>query len=374
MSQKGCWYRLLALICVAAVVLVAVLVTRSAPSAHTLVREKFIPPSGQALFIMGQDVDSIETYSDTVGPTPGGVTGETSLQNLEGITSDADSGAGRNNLDKLANDYPDSVIVLGLYLVNYLPMINSGEADGHIDWLLNHLKRYNRPVFLRFGHEFDGAWNHYNPSDYKTAWIHFYNRMIQDGVTNVALVWQGAAYCGETYNGNDISAWYPGDKYVDWVGLSYFTPQDCNTLSVNTIVSFAKAHGKPVLICESTPQRYDLTNLTYSPDLVGSKRIPKTALQIWNEWFAPFFAYIYAHADVIRGMAYISADWDAQSYWGPPYVNGYWGDSRVQANATIRNLWLNEINTSYWLKGSPSLFATLLGLDEAQGIWNPPIN
>jgi hypothetical protein len=308
---------------------------------------------------MGQDVDSIETYVDAVGPTPGGVTGETSLQNLEGITSDSEGGAGRNNLDELANDYPNSVIVLGLYLVNYLPTINSGKADNHIDWLLNHLRQYNRPVFLRFGHEFDGSWNHYDPAGYRTAWIHFYNRMIRDGVTNVSLVWQGAAYCGETYNGNDISAWYPGDTYVDWVGLSYFTPQDCNTVSVNAMVSFAKAHHKLVLICESTPQRYDLTTLTYSPNLGGTQRIRKTATQIWDEWFAPLFAYIHAHADVIRGLAYINADWDAQSLWGPPYKNGYWGDSRVQANATIRNLWLNEINTRFWLKGSASLFATL---------------
>jgi len=36
--------------------------------------------------------------------------------------------------------------------------------------------------------------------------------------------------------------------------------------------------------------------------------------------------------------------------WNVPYANGYWGDSRVQANAEISRRWLLEVgNQSFWL-------------------------
>jgi beta-mannanase len=74
---------------------------------------------------------------------------------------------------------------------------------------------------------------------------------------------ESSSYCGGKYGGYSLEAWYPGDQYVDWVGLSYFTPQDCNWSAVNEVVQFARAHNKPVMICESAPQRYDIGDLTY---------------------------------------------------------------------------------------------------------------
>jgi hypothetical protein len=38
--------------------------------------------------------------------------------------------------------------------------------------------------------------------------------------------------------------------------------------------------------------------------------------------------------------------------------NGYWGDSRTQANAHIKERWLNEIDTAFWLHGSEQPFAS----------------
>ncbi|MGD9050167.1 MAG: hypothetical protein PVF77_19090 [Anaerolineae bacterium] len=45
--------------------------------------------------------------------------------------------------------------------------------------------------------------------------------------------------------------------------------------------------------------------------------------------------------------------------WGKPYRNGYWGDSRVQANDEIKQRWLGEIEQDFWLQGSPDLFQVL---------------
>ena len=42
-----------------------------------------------------------------------------------------------------------------------------------------------------------------------------------------------------------------------------------------------------------------------------------------------------------------------------PYQNGYWADSRVQANDLIKERWLAELDQDSWLMGAPDLFDSL---------------
>lgn len=330
-----------------------------APPTQTLqsMPAKFSLPEGQTLFIIGQDNDTIAAYLSATNTEPGGVTSYTSLQRLEGLAEATDYGAGPIHLSALAEQHPHSVVALGLYLVDYLDEITAGKAEAQIEQLLNFLVALKRPVFLRFGYEFDGAWNHYDPEQFKAAWRYFRAKMQSAGVTNVALVWQSAAYCDGTYRAEPISAWYPGDEAVDWVALSYFTQSTCAGRPLEEILSFARERHKPVLIAEAAPQRYATGELTYS--IFGRQFEPRTAEAIWDEWYAPFFAFIRANADVIRAVAYINTHWDEQTMWGQPYPNGYWGDSRVQANAEILAQWQTTLNQPDWLHGSPELFNRL---------------
>jgi hypothetical protein len=303
---------------------------------------KFAPPAGQTLLIIGQDTDSIDAYVEGMNIVPAGMTNYTSVSKLEGIHETARYGSGPHNLDYLAETYPNSVIAVGLDMVNFLPQAGSGKADANIDAVLDAFMSYDRPVFVRFGYEFDGPWNHYDPEEYVTAWRHFYDRMQEKGIANVALVWQSATWCNGTYSGHPIEAWYPGDEYVDWMGLSYFVQEaDCKVQPLDELLAFAREHDKPVMIAEATPQRYKTGELTFSYD--GTNAKPRTADEIWGEWYVPFFQYIHDNSDLIRALVYINADWDNQPMWGKPYRNGYWGDSRVQANDEIKQRWLEEI-------------------------------
>jgi len=93
----------------------------------------------------------------------------------------------------------------------------------------------------------------------------------------------------------------------------------------------------------------------------AQSRVAKTAQQVWQEWYQPFFEYIHANADVIRAVAYINAEWDAQPLWNAPYGQGYWGDSRVQLNPQIRQYWLDEVLQSwFWQHGGADLMEQLL--------------
>ena len=152
--------------------------------------------------------------------------------------------------------------------------------------------------------------------------------------------------------------WYPGDEYVDWMGVSYFV---YDRYVHDPFLNFARQHNKPVMVAEAAPQGYDLDELTWSsPSHDGSTRNDRTAEEIWDAWFAPFFDYVDENRDVVRAVAYINVDWNAQPMWEPG-VQGYWGDSRLQVNTSIREHWLAEIDSDFWLHGSLKLFRILQG-------------
>lgn len=331
----------------------------------------FQPPAGQKLLVIGQDVSSIANYVATVGAVPAGVTGYTGINDLNGLTANGDWGAGTNNAATLTATYPNSVLVLGISLNGQASAFANGTYDTNLDTLINTLKSWNHPVLLRWGYEVEGTWNAYPPAAFKTGWIKVWNRIRALGAQNhIAMVWQTATYCPDGISVAQTLDWYPGDQYVDWMGMSYFTPQDCSWVEINDMIALARTRQKPLLIAEATPQRYDIGSLTYSTDAAfGNNKQARTAQQIWSEWFANLFNVINANADVVKGLAYINADWDSQWKWNPTDgigpVEGYWGDSRVQAQTLIRSNWLTELGSG-WLGASPTLF-TSLGFNASGG-------
>jgi hypothetical protein len=103
-----------------------------------------------------------------------------------------------------------------------LKKIIQGEFDPYIDKWIAQLKSWRRPVVLRFAPEMNGYWvswgTLYNSrSDYINAYQYVFNKFKKAGVKNVSWMWSP----NEAGNEN-ITNWYPGDQYVDWVGLSGF--------------------------------------------------------------------------------------------------------------------------------------------------------
>ncbi|MFM7022612.1 MAG: T9SS type A sorting domain-containing protein [Flavobacteriales bacterium] len=302
---------------------------------------KFEPPDGNALLIIGQDLGSVggssyynNGYVENVGgPVPGGITTYTDFPYLQGLTSVANYGAGDICAQSVTGNttYQNSVLVIGLYLVNELNAIKNGQRDALIQQLGSWIKNSNRPVFLRIGYEYDGPWNSYNPADYKIAFKRIVDKFRASSVDNCAFVWQSCGYGSDT---STLKQWYPGDDYVDWMAYSHFMYTNNGTPEM----ALARAHHKPLMIAEATPQG-DIINSNYS----------------WNRWFGPLFQHIQNNQDVIKALAYINANWDGQSMW----AGQGWGDSRIQNSSTIKAKWLAEINSSFWLKSSSTLFASL---------------
>lgn len=112
-----------------------------------------------------------------------------------------------------------------------LDMVASGACDDYIKRNISYLAGLGNKVFLRFGAEVNvwdipadsGAREAYIQS-FKNAFIRIANYTRQLA-PNVAIV----------YSPNDISNWYvtaedfyPGDEYVDWVGMSTYPNAEIN--------------------------------------------------------------------------------------------------------------------------------------------------
>ena len=368
---------------------------------------KFLPPEGRILSIIGQDLEAVRDYTAAGKyPVPGGITNYFSLylvrdpekayagigldNDLNPVDVEADWwGSGPHSSWKAAREFEGSVLAIGLdltekYAENGLARLVAGEFDPEIDKLGGFLKKVGKPVFLRIGYEFDGVWNegYHNAAKYTDAWRRIVDRLREQKVDNVAYVWQGSSSPAddaiEGFFEPDLAQWYPGDKYVDWIGCSWFllleeagTHEQVHTTQrqlLDQLLAFARKHNKPMMIAEAAPQGYfiekkinaNIADVVDGP--AGEGVVDKRPEEIWNEWFVPFFAFVHENADVIRAVAYINCYWDQQPMWGPPYDSGLWGDSRVQADPLISERWLGEMKRTAWLHGGPSLF-TRLGND-----------
>jgi len=178
---------------------------------------EFVPPEGKILLIIGQHKDAIDTYVKELEHTPAGIMVYTSVQLAEGIYDAFDHGGGAQHLQYEVEKYPDTVMQVGLYMVDVLDAIIEGKYDNNIKKIGKWIKKANRPVYLRIGYEFDGPHNHYDPELYVKAYRYIVEKFRRSGVNNVAYVWHSYA----NYTKRPVMDWYPGDEYVDWVAVSY---------------------------------------------------------------------------------------------------------------------------------------------------------
>jgi hypothetical protein len=102
-----------------------------------------------------------------------------------------------------------------------LATITDGSHDAYIEASAKAAAVYGKPFQIRFAPEMNGSWapwegsiNGNTPAAYVAAWQHVVSIFRSAGATNVTWVW--APNCGPT---STISSYYPGDSWVDVIGL-----------------------------------------------------------------------------------------------------------------------------------------------------------
>jgi hypothetical protein len=158
-----------------------------------------------------------------------------------------------------------------------LAKIASGASDTYVKAFAASVRSLDVPIALSFGHEFNGNWYPWGTTgttaaDFVAAWQHIHKIFTDEGATNVIWIWDP----------NDIypvpsvrlADYYPGDAYVDWVGVTgYWTqggPNTYSSLYLTTLTEVREFTKKPFIIAETAVASgsHELESLTQLFDAV----------------------------------------------------------------------------------------------------------
>ncbi|MBF0595485.1 MAG: hypothetical protein HQL22_11045 [Candidatus Omnitrophica bacterium] len=280
-----------------------------------------------SIFVVGQDVESIKDYYSSFGDYsargkvrfPDGIMAYTAINDVRGLADPVDQGAGVNCVDHLLREYPGiKVVQIGLYIKFMLKEIVSGELDGNIDKIGEWIKGSGKHVYLRIGYEFDNPENEYDPQQYVAAYRYIVDRLHKTNVTNVDFVWHTMAWQDRDQPVYDPLKWYPGDHYVDWLGISFFDAERHEERDI--AAELARKIHKPLMIAESSP---------FSQNTVEQKLA----------WMKSLFEFI--NKNDVKFLSYINVDWDRL----PLFENKKWGDARLQNSPVLMQEWLRHIGS-----------------------------
>jgi hypothetical protein len=134
-------------------------------------------------------------------------------------------------------------------------------VDGSLDATLTEraraAARLGKPLFLDFAAEMNGdeAWSHHDAPLYIAAFRHIHDLFVAAGATNIVWAWCPNLVDADGENARTMD-YYPGDAYVDWVGIDGYNWTKYNDRWLSFAQLFAHvypllaARGKPILVGE----------------------------------------------------------------------------------------------------------------------------
>jgi hypothetical protein len=137
--------------------------------------------------------------------------------------------------------------------------IAAGRYDVPLRRWFEEAAHYGHPFFLDLDVEMNGDWEPYSPgrhgnapADFVRMWRHVHDLSVQVGATNITWVW--APNVDPRHKHTPFAQLYPGDAYVDWVGLDGFNKDGRSSFawlfgsSYRTLLRLAPS--KPIIVTQ----------------------------------------------------------------------------------------------------------------------------
>jgi beta-mannanase len=184
-----------------------------------------------------------------------------------------------------------------------LANIINGRYDDYITRWATGARNWDHPLFLRIMDEMNGNWypwsegvNGNQSGQFVQAWRHIRDIFTSVGATNVIWVWNP----NTEYDGSlPLERLYPGDDYVDWVGMTGFnfgpTARGDVWLSFATLFGPLYDHlgqvapSKPVMICETASTEKGGSKADWITDALVTElpaRFTRVKAIVWFNWTA----------------------------------------------------------------------------------------
>jgi hypothetical protein len=136
--------------------------------------------------------------------------------------------------------------------------IAAGSSDAYLTRFARDVKQADVPLVLSFAHEFNGFWYDWgtkkaSAADFVAAWKRIHTIFDRQGAKNVKWLWSPNSIFPMPQV--KLKPYYPGDAYVDWVGVIGYYRGDPRfstfaTIFTPTFDQIATFTKKPVLLSE----------------------------------------------------------------------------------------------------------------------------
>lgn len=225
-----------------------------------------------------------------------------------------------------------------------IPNIEASKA--YIEDTAKYLKALEVPIFLRYACEMNVGENGENPAIYVKN-FRYVAKIMKELAPNVAMVWSPNDI---TDAERKLESYYPGDAYVDWVGIStyttfyfgekkdwgalqdsidsnFFTGENANPLA--KIAEIVEKYGerKPIMISETGVEHYS-----------------KVAKEDLTEWAKVQMNRLYGYLPLVypevKGIYYFNVDTEQATQKS---------SFALYTNAQIAKLYNQLVSNSYYL-------------------------
>lgn len=147
-----------------------------------------------------------------------------------------------------------------------LASIADGEYDTEIRAFADQVAKAGVPIFLRLMHEANGGWYPWNVrkeadrARFVAAWRHVHDIFDRAGASDVSWVWCPNVEKADSKHAVAFQTFYPGDAYVDWVGLDGYNRHANKSFETIFGASMAQLRAlttRPVMIAEIGSAAFD---------------------------------------------------------------------------------------------------------------------
>jgi mannan endo-1,4-beta-mannosidase len=210
-----------------------------------------------------------------------------------------------------------------------LSHIINGDYDGYIRSWAEGVKSLPYTIAIRLAHEMNGNWypwgvftNGNRVGEYVRAWRHVHDIFTRIGAKNVIWIWSPNIVWNDSTN---LAELYPGNSYVDWIGLSgyYGTPgmlqyRSFDATFDHTIAQLRRFTKKPLVITETAAMNTNGLMAHWITQMF--QQLPAHTDIIGIIWFEGFAAIDWQVADYPAAAAAFRAGFDSTLYrveWRP---------------------------------------------------------
>lgn len=182
-----------------------------------------------------------------------------------------------------------------------IPDIVDGKFDSYIaDWA-RQVKDVGEPLFVRFANEMNGDWDPWctwffskDRDLFVESWQRIHRIFREQGADNAIFVWNPHDRSFPDFKWNAPELYYPGDSYVDWIGLTcynngtsypYETWRNFNDMYRPIYDEYmAKYPGKPFMITEFSSNEVGGNKPVWIKDALSSLvNYPNIRIAVWYD-------------------------------------------------------------------------------------------